>query len=73
MTLTLTPEDGGPVCICGHPASEHFSETNTERYLGLFNPALAGKVEEYVYLYCSHLDEFTGEPCSSFRHGWSVG
>ena len=60
------------VCSCGHPVSAHRSETETARFSGLFNPALAGKVETYTRMVCNHIegDEWSGEPCGALRHSW---
>lgn len=66
------PDAPERVCSCGHPVSTHWSETETVRFSGLFNPALAGRVEEYVWIVCDYIegDEYSGEPCSEVRHSW---
>lgn len=60
------------VCSCGHPVSAHWSETETVRFMGLFNPALTGKVETHTRTVCNHIegDEYSGEPCGALRHSW---
>lgn len=64
-----------PMCVCGHRADRHWSETVDEYFSGIFNPDLAGLVTTHTYMYCdADLDrDPQGEPCSSMEHGWGHG
>lgn len=61
-----------PMCSCGHSAADHETQTEVARFSGLFNPALAGRVETYVWVVCTAIDGTPedGEPCQAIEHAW---
>lgn len=66
--MSLAVKEGG-MCPCGHSSQTHQTETEVASFSGIFNPALAGRIETYTWIVCDHIDE-QGEPCSAMRHEW---
>lgn len=59
------------LCSCGHPVSHHSFETETVRYLGLFDPSVAGKVVVISWVEC--LDpEAEADSCAATEHSWDA-